>query len=91
MSPLGDASRQPTAFPAVTSVIIVANAVVFLLELAFGDAFVTRWSTVPQTLRPRSAGWPCASTMFLFAVAGDCVAELDLQRTQPRLVSLPLV
>ena len=45
--PLTDASRRPTSFPAVTAVIIAANALVFILELAGGDAFVERWSLIP--------------------------------------------
>ena len=50
MLPLGDASRRPTSFPAVTALIIAANAMVFVLELAGGDAFVARWSTVPADI-----------------------------------------
>jgi membrane associated rhomboid family serine protease len=45
--PLNDASRRPTRFPAVTAGIIAVNALVFILELAGGDAFVTKWSLVP--------------------------------------------
>jgi membrane associated rhomboid family serine protease len=41
MFPIGDASRRPRHFPLVTTLIIGANVVVFLLELAGGDAF---WS-----------------------------------------------
>jgi membrane associated rhomboid family serine protease len=47
MIPLGDESRRPVAFPIVTAAIIALNAIVFLLELANGDAFVTRWSVIP--------------------------------------------
>jgi membrane associated rhomboid family serine protease len=47
MIPLGDESRRPVAFPVVTAAIIALNGVVFLLELANGDAFVTRWSVIP--------------------------------------------
>jgi membrane associated rhomboid family serine protease len=50
MLPLGDASRRPASFPAVTALIVAANAIVFILELAGGDAFVTRWSTVPADI-----------------------------------------
>ena len=31
--PLGDASRRPTRMPLVTALIILANALVFVLEL----------------------------------------------------------
>jgi membrane associated rhomboid family serine protease len=47
MIPLGDETRRPVAFPIVTAAIIALNGVVFLLELANGDAFVTRWSVIP--------------------------------------------
>jgi membrane associated rhomboid family serine protease len=48
--PLTDASRRPTNFPAVTAWIIAFNALVFVLELFGGDAFVTRWSLVPADI-----------------------------------------
>jgi len=48
--PLTDASRRPTSFPVVTAWIIAINAVVFILELFGGDAFVTRWSVTPADI-----------------------------------------
>jgi len=48
--PLSDASRRPVRFPLVTTFIIVVNALVFLLELSRGDAFVTQWSVVPAQI-----------------------------------------
>jgi membrane associated rhomboid family serine protease len=48
--PLTDASRQPRRFPAVTIAIILLNALVFLLELNGGDAFVKQWSVVPADI-----------------------------------------
>ncbi len=48
--PLSDVSRRPNRFPIVTAAIIAINAVVFLLELAGGDAFVTTWSLVPAEI-----------------------------------------
>ena len=48
--PLGDASRRPTSFPAVTGCIILINAVVFVLELLGGDAFLARWSVIPADI-----------------------------------------
>jgi membrane associated rhomboid family serine protease len=47
MIPLGDETRRPVAFPIVTAAIIALNGIVFLLELANGDAFVARWSVIP--------------------------------------------
>jgi membrane associated rhomboid family serine protease len=48
--PLTDASRRPGRFPAVTAFIILVNALVFALELAAGDTFVSRWSLVPADI-----------------------------------------
>jgi rhomboid family protein len=47
MIPLGDVSRRPLSFPAMTLAMIVANGFVFFLELAGGEAFVRTWSLVP--------------------------------------------
>src|SRR5690349_6373 len=48
--PLSDASRRPLRFPVITAGIIVANFLVFLLELKGGDAFVLKWSATPATI-----------------------------------------
>ena len=48
--PLRDITRSPAHRPVVTILIIVANALVFLLELAGGDAFVQRWSVIPADI-----------------------------------------
>jgi membrane associated rhomboid family serine protease len=48
--PLRDITRRPAHRPVVTVLIIVANALVFLLELAGGDAFVQRWSVIPANV-----------------------------------------
>lgn len=50
MIPLSDESRRPVSFPAVTAVIILINAMVFIAELMAGDPFVNRWSVVPADL-----------------------------------------
>ena len=48
--PLGDASRRPARIPVITAVIIVVNALVFVLELMRGDTFVTQWSVIPAEI-----------------------------------------
>jgi len=48
--PLRDISRHPAHRPVVSISIIAINAVVFLLELAGGDAFVQRWSVIPADI-----------------------------------------
>jgi hypothetical protein len=50
MIPFGDPSRRPRRFPAVTTVIIFVNALVFVSELVGGDAFVQRWSVIPADI-----------------------------------------
>ena len=50
MIPLQDDSRRPIHWPVVTVALIAINAVVFLFELAGGDAFITRWSLVPANI-----------------------------------------
>lgn len=50
MIPLMDASRRPRTFPIVTTALIVLNAVVFLMELGGGDAFVLKWSAIPANI-----------------------------------------
>lgn len=54
--PLRDISRRPTHRPVVTVSIIVINVLVFLLELAGGDAFVQRWSVIPAHI-VAGQGW----------------------------------
>jgi membrane associated rhomboid family serine protease len=48
--PLGDASRRPRRFPAVTVLIILVNAYVFFLELSGGDEFVYAWAAIPRQI-----------------------------------------
>jgi membrane associated rhomboid family serine protease len=48
--PLSDASRRPRNFPIATLLIIVINAVVFVLELMGGEAFVLKWAAVPANI-----------------------------------------
>ena len=48
--PLRDITRRPAHRPVVTVLIIVANALVFLLELAGGDTFVQHWSVIPANI-----------------------------------------
>ncbi len=48
--PLKDESRRPDHFPAVTALIVIVNALAFVLELRGGEAFVRRWAEVPATI-----------------------------------------
>jgi membrane associated rhomboid family serine protease len=63
--PLGDASRRPTRWPAVTALIIALNMVVFGLELVGGEAFVTRWSVIPADISSGRNWFTILTAMFL--------------------------
>ena len=47
MIPIGDDNSQRRLFPIVTWLIVIANVLVYLLELAGGDNFVYTWSFTP--------------------------------------------
>lgn len=63
--PLSDASRRPTRFPVVTASLIALNALVFILELAGGDAFVTKWSLVPAHIAAGKDWITILTSMFM--------------------------
>jgi len=67
MIPLGDETRRPVAFPVVTAAIIALNGVVFLLELANGNAFVTRWSVIPAQVSAGHSLITILTSTFLHA------------------------
>ena len=48
--PLGDATRKPTRFPAVTVTLIAINVAVFIAELSGGESFIAHWSVVPADI-----------------------------------------
>jgi membrane associated rhomboid family serine protease len=63
--PLGDASRRPMRMPIVTAMIIVANGLVFVMELAGGDAFVNAWSAIPSQVWSGHHWITLITSMFL--------------------------
>ncbi len=63
MLPLGDDNSTRRTFPIVTYALIVVNVLVFLLELANGDAFIAQWSFVPS----RFAANPGADFLTIFS------------------------
>ncbi len=65
MIPLSDASRRPAHFPVVTLLIIVVNAIAFLLELLLGDSFAMQWSVVPAQITAGHAWITILTAMFL--------------------------
>src|SRR3989442_13299675 len=50
VTPLGDATRRPLNRSVATALIILVNALVFLLELRGGEPFVMRWSVIPADI-----------------------------------------
>jgi rhomboid family protein len=67
MIPLSDDSRRPQRFPAVTIAIILANAIVFLMELSGGDDFVRRWSVIPADIVAGKRWVTILTAMFMHA------------------------
>lgn len=67
LDPLVDASRRARSFPVVMTVIIVVNALVFILELGGGDAFVNQWSVVPADIVAGHRWVTIVSAMFMHA------------------------
>jgi membrane associated rhomboid family serine protease len=65
--PLADASRRPRSFPVITVGIIVVNAIVFLFELAGGDAFVQQWSLIPAEVVSGHRWITVLTSMFMHA------------------------
>jgi membrane associated rhomboid family serine protease len=65
MIPLSDADRRPVNFPVMTLLLIVINFIVFFLELAGGDAFVSRWALVPAHITSGTDWITLVTAMFL--------------------------
>src|SRR5215469_12316955 len=63
--PLSDESRRPASFPVITASIVVVNVLVFLLELAGGEAFVNRWALVPAEITSGHRWITILTSMFL--------------------------
>ena len=67
MIPFGDASRRPRRSPVITTAIIMLNGLVFLLELAGGDAFMQRWSVIPADIVAGQHWITILTAMFMHA------------------------
>ena len=67
MIPLGDASRRPLHFPVATTLIIATNGLIFLLELAGGEAFIMRWSLIPTDIIAGHNWITILTSMFMHA------------------------
>jgi membrane associated rhomboid family serine protease len=67
MIPLADDSRRPRRFPVVTTVVILANAIVFVMELTGGDDFVRQWSVIPADIVAGKHWVNILTAMFMHA------------------------
>lgn len=67
MIPLGDPSRRTLNFQIVTVLIIAANAVMFLFEMALGDAFINRWLLISADIMAGRNWLTILTAMFLHA------------------------
>jgi membrane associated rhomboid family serine protease len=67
MIPLSDASRRTFSFPIMTLMIIIANFIVFFMELVGGDPFVLRWSVVPAHIAAGQDWATILTGMFMHA------------------------
>ena len=56
MFPIGDDNSSRRLTPVVTYALIVVNILVFLVELAAGDAFIEAWAFVPGRFMANPAG-----------------------------------
>jgi membrane associated rhomboid family serine protease len=65
--PLSDASSRPVRAPLCTALIIAVNVIVFVLELARGEAFVTQWSVVPAQITSGHHWITILTAMFMHA------------------------
>jgi membrane associated rhomboid family serine protease len=63
--PLGVASRRPDRATAMTVLIILVNAFVFLLELEGGNRFVRAWSAIPFRITHGHHAITLLTSMFM--------------------------
>ena len=67
MIPLGDATRRPLRFPVITALIIIANGLVFLIELTSGNAFILSYAMVPAHIVQGRDWITILTAMFMHA------------------------
>ena len=67
MIPLGDASRRPGKAATITVLLIVANVLVFVLELGGGEPFLHHWSAIPARLMHGHHPITLVTAMFMHA------------------------
>jgi membrane associated rhomboid family serine protease len=76
MIPLGDASRRTARWPAVTVLLIAANAYVFFLELTNGEQFVYGHSAIPARIAAGHGWGTILTAMFMHASWSHIVGNM---------------
>jgi len=75
--PIGDDNSQRVSYPIVTTIIIVLNIFVFLLELSGGNAFVQKYSLIPADfLAGRQPIASLFTSMFLHGGVAHIVGNM---------------
>jgi len=78
--PIGDDNSTRRTFPLVILLLILANALFFIAELALGEAFIVQWSFVPQRFLANPValeeGWKSWYIYFNFH-------DLEIARVEP--------
>ena len=67
--PIAYDNRTRRTFPGITYSLILINAIIFFMELAFGDPFIEQWSFVPALFlaNPGADFITIFSSMFMHA------------------------
>jgi len=68
--PVGDDNSARRNFPLVTLLLIVANVIFFVAELALGEAFIVQWSFVPRRFLADPTGGIATLFTSMFMHAG---------------------
>lgn len=78
MIPLGDDNSTRKSVPVVTYALIAINIIVFLLEMAGGEAFIKAWSFIPSRFlaNPGSNFITIFTAMFMHAGWGHLIGNM---------------
>ena len=88
--PLTDASRRPVRVPLITGLIILVNAVVFVMELVYGDPFVMQWSAIPVQIVSGHRWITVLTAMFMHASWSHIIGPTATELIAESVVALEL-
>lgn len=75
--PIGDDNTKRVSFPVVTILLIIANVIIFFLEMQGGDAFIYKYSVIPADFT--SGNFPAHTlftSMFLHGGWGHLIGNM---------------